>query len=250
MSAWEASDPSIVTCFFLTPSLPPPTHNPSALPIPRGPVHEISRLVPGYSQTSMPLSTTVVGSFPKPSYLNIPDWFNPKCTKDFVEQYSAFLQNSKPSSKPSETEELITRAIKETLQLQSEAGLDVISDGEMRRENYIYFFCRKLTGFDFHNLYSKSIRSDAATILAPRIVGELSAQESEPWVWKEWKNSQDLWKELPVKITLPGPMTIADSVIDKFYNNARVLGSALAKIINKEIRALVAAGCKFIQVSV
>lgn len=120
----------------------------------------------------------------------------------------------------------------------------------MRRENYIYFFCRKLTGFDFHNLYSKSIRSDAATILAPRIVGELSAQESEPWVWKEWKNSQDLWKELPVKITLPGPMTIADSVIDKFYNNARVLGSALAKIINKEIRALVAAGCKFIQVSV
>lgn len=192
----------------------------------------------------MPLSTTVVGSFPKPSYLNIPDWFNPACTKDFSEKYTLFLQ----SSSNSKTEELISRAIKETAQLQAEAGLDVISDGEMRRENYVYHFCRKLKGFDFQNFCPRFIRSDAASILVPRVVGKVSLQENEPCIWSEWKNSQDLFKELPMKITIPGPMTIADTVMDQYYHNDKVLGGVLSQIINKEITAVVAAGCKFIQV--
>lgn len=195
--------------------------------------------------TDMPLSSTVVGSFPKPSYLNIPDWFNPTCSKDFSEKYTLFMQNSTAS----EMEELISRAIKETAQIQAEAGIDVISDGELRRENYVYHFCRKLKNLDFHNLCSKCIRCDAATILVPRVVGEVSAQEDQPWVWKKWKNSQDLFKELPVKVTLPGPMTVADSVVDQYYNDDKILGSVLSKIINKEIKALVLAGCKYIQVS-
>ena len=191
----------------------------------------------------MTLSTTVIGSFPKPSYLSIPDWFSPTCAKDFSKQHTRFLQNCTAN----ETEELITRAMKETVQLQSEAGIDVITDGEIRRENYIYYFCRKLKGFDFDNLCPKGIRDAAAKILVPRIVGEVSARREE-WVWKEWKNSQGLSKELPMKITLPGPMTIADSVEDQYYNNDKVLGSVLAKILNKEIKALVSAGCKYIQV--
>ena len=62
----------------------------------------------------MPLSTTVIGSFPKPPYLSIPDWFNPKSMKDFAEKYTRFLQDE---ASP-EREELISRAIKETVLLQ------------------------------------------------------------------------------------------------------------------------------------
>lgn len=192
----------------------------------------------------MPLSTTVIGSFPKPSFLNVPDWFQPAHAKDSTEEYNRFLQNSTPSAR----EELFTRAIRETVELQTEAGLDVITDGEVRRENYLHYFCRRLAGFDFNNLCLTAIRDESAVIAVPRIVGEVSLQENEAWVWKEWKISQDLSK-LPMKITLPGPMAIADSVVDQYYNNDKVLISVLTKILNNEIKALVSAGCKYIQVS-
>lgn len=88
---------------------------------------------------------------------------------------------------------------------------------------------------------------ESATIFLPRIVEEVSPLENETWVWKEWQNSQDLSKR-PMKITLPGPMTIADTVVDQYYNDDKVLGRVLSKILNKEIKDLVSAGCKYIQV--
>lgn len=157
----------------------------------------------------MPLSTTVIGSFPKPTFLNIPDWFNPTYTRDFSEKYTHFIENASGS----ETEELIRKAVKETAQLQADTGLDVISDGEFRRENCIYHLCRKLKGVDFCNLCAKNIRCEAASILVPRIVAEISTQSKEPWI------SQDLFNTLPMKITLPGPMAITDSVVDQYYGN-------------------------------
>jgi len=193
----------------------------------------------------MPLPTTVIGSFPKPSYLSIPDWFQERYAKTFVEGYSRFLQNFTASEK----EELFKKAIKEIVELLTEVGVDVITDGEVRRENYIHYFCRRLKGFDFHNLCAKAVREvESATIFLPRIVEEVSPLENETWVWRQWQNSQDLSKR-PMKITLPGPMTIADTVVDEYYNNNKVLGCVLSEILNKEIKDLVSAGCKYIQVS-
>lgn len=71
------------------------------------------------SSSIMPLSTTVIGSFPKPPYLNIPDWFNPKSMKDFAEKHTRFLQDE-PSP---EREELISRAIKETFNCNGKQDL-------------------------------------------------------------------------------------------------------------------------------
>ena len=195
------------------------------------------------SASLMPLSTTVIGSFRKPSYLQIPDWFQPAYAENSPREYNRFLQ----SFSSTDIEELFIRAIREVIEIQSKAGLDVITDGEVRRENYIHYFCRKLNGFDFKSLCLTSIRDDAATILLPQIVGEVSAQENEGWVWKEWKSSQVLSK-LPVKITLPGPMTIAHTVVDQYYKDQKVLGAVLTKILNREIKALVSVGCKVIQV--
>ena len=193
----------------------------------------------------MPLSTTVIGSFPKPSYLNIPDWFQARYAKTFVEGYSRFLQNFIAS----EREELFSRAITEIVELLTEAGVDVVTDGEVRRENYIHYFCRRLKGFDFNNLCAKAVREvESARIFLPQIVEAVSPLENETWVWKEWQNSQDLSKR-PMKITLPGPMTIADTVVDQYYNNNEVLGCVLSEILNKEIKDLASASCKYIQVS-
>ena len=191
----------------------------------------------------MPLSTTVIGSFPKPAYLKIPDWFRTTHSGSFTEQHNRFLEQSSES----EIEEAINRATTEIVGIQAEAGLDVITDGEVRRESYILHFCRALNGFDFHNLFSKVCRDGAITTDVPRIVGDVTPRENEPWVWKEWKASQDLSKLL-IKITLPGPMTIINSTEDQFFGDEKALGKVLAKIINNEIKALVSAGCKFIQV--
>lgn len=191
----------------------------------------------------MPVSTTVIGSFPKPVYLSIPDWFKTSHSGSFTEQYNRYLEKSTES----EREDTIKRATKEIIDLQAEAGVDVITDGEVRRESYILHFCRALHGFDFHNLFSKVCRNGAVTTDVPRIVGEVTLRQSEPWVWREWKISQDL-TTLPMKVTLPGPMTIINSTEDQFYGDDKALGSALAKIISNEIKALVSSGCKQIQV--
>lgn len=191
----------------------------------------------------MPLPTTVIGSFPKPVYLKIPDWFRTTHSGPFTEQHNLFLQQSSEYDK----EEAIKRATKEIVGIQTEAGIDVITDGEIRRESYILHFCRGLNGFDFHNLFSKVCRDGAITTDVPRIVGEVSLRHGDPWVWKEWRASQDL-ASAPMKITLPGPMTIINSTEDQFYGDEKVLGRVLARIINNEIQSIVYAGCKYIQV--
>lgn len=123
----------------------------------------------------------------------------------------------------------------------------MITDGEVRRESYILHFCRAFEGFDFHKLFSKICRDGAVVTDVPCIVSDLTPRAGEAWVRKEWKASQGL-SALPMKMTLPGPMTIINSTEDQYYNDEKVLGRVLAQIINSEIKALASAGCKYIQV--
>ncbi|XP_068708695.1 5-methyltetrahydropteroyltriglutamate--homocysteine methyltransferase-like isoform X3 [Montipora foliosa] len=190
----------------------------------------------------MPLPTSVVGRFPKPDYLDIPDWFQTSYSGSFTKQYNRYLETSSESHK----EINIRKASKEIIDIQTEAGLDVITDGEVRRESYILHFCRALNGLDFLKLSSKICRDEGVTTDVPRVIGEVTVKEREPWVWKEWKMSQGL-STLPVKMTLPGPMTIINSIEDQFYGDEKVFGSILAKIIKKEVKGLVSAGCQYIQ---
>lgn len=121
---------------------------------------------PNKTLAKMPLSTTVIGSFPKPVYVKIPDWFRTTHSGPFTEQHNLFLQQSSEY----EREEAIKRATKEIAGIQTEAGINVITDDEIRRESYILHFCRGLYGFDFHNLFSKVCRDGAITTDVPRIV--------------------------------------------------------------------------------
>ena len=193
---------------------------------------------------TMPLPTTVIGAFPKPDFLPVPNWFS--TSKDdrsvgrVIKNYSQYVQHKVP-------EATYTAAIKDVLDTQASLGIDVVTDGEIRRENYVHYFCRRIKGIDFDNLSEKICRNGAWRDELPTIVGDVEPLDPLPWMQKEWRIAEEL-SNRPVKITLPGPMTITDSTVDSFYNDKAVLGRKLAKIVNREIQALVAAGCKHIQV--
>ncbi len=190
----------------------------------------------------MPLLTTTVGAFPKPDYVETPDWF--RCGGPNAENptgaYTEYLRSA-----GSEAEEALGRGVREAVLDQVAAGIDVPTDGEIRRDNYIYYHCRHLGGFDFDNLTEKTMRNGAWTALVPTIRGPVTA--GAPFLPDEWRAAQS-HTDRPVKIALPGPLTITDSVADAHYGDEKKVGAALAEAINAEVRALAEAGCRWIQI--
>ena len=93
--------------------------------------------------------TTTIGAFPKPDAVPLPDWFRTGGQNDPA-GHSAALAALSPAD-----EALIDQAIKEVVCDQAAAGIDIPTDGEVRRENYIHYHCRHLEGFDFAALRDK-----------------------------------------------------------------------------------------------
>ena len=184
------------------------------------------------------MKTTTIGSYPKPPYLRIPDWFLNKdnTPKDWEKAWS-LLGNKK--------DELIKKACQEVIKEQDKAGIDIITDGEVRRENYILYHCRHLKGIDFSKLIKKVVRSDSYESWFPTITSKVTAGES--FLPKEWKMSQSFTK-LPIKITIPGPMSISDNISNEYYSNSKTMGIDLGNAINTEIKRLVDIGCRYIQI--
>ena len=82
----------------------------------------------------------------------------------------------------------------------------------------------------------------------PRITSEVSLKEEESEsLVNEWRWAQNL-SRTPVKVTIPGPLTIMDTTCNEFYKDEEALGRVLVKCINTEVKKLAAAGCKEIQV--
>ena len=128
---------------------------------------------------------------------------------------------------------------------QVNAGIDIPTDGEMRREHYIFYHLRHLSGIDFDDLQLRSIRSGAWEREVPTIVDAI--RPNGRFLPYDYQIAES-YSTQPVKITVPGPMTIADTVVDEHYGDERSLNSALADVLNVEIRALADAGCRNIQV--
>lgn len=188
------------------------------------------------------LTTTTLGSYPKPDYVPVRDWFDasrestgmndPTITLNYVENESF--------------EPLFVKAAGEVIEAQIEAGIDIPTDGEVRRENYIHYHCRHLKGFDFQTLETRVLRDGAYKTDLPAIRGEV-AHPGTSYGVHDWKTAQALSAK-PVKFTLPGPLTIMDTVADCHYDERPRLNRALAETVNQEVLALVEAGCRHIQV--
>tara|TARA_B100001964_G_scaffold111670_1_gene124642 strand:- start:7999 stop:9099 length:1101 start_codon:yes stop_codon:yes gene_type:complete len=185
-----------------------------------------------------PLPTTVIGAFPKPDYVPVSDWFD---LSDF--DYAARWSDEMAAA-GEDAEALFTRAAAEVIADQVDAGVDVVTDGEVRRENYVHYHCRHLTGFDFEHRAEETMRGVLSAVL-PVIVGPVAAKGSFlPHDWRVAQASTDH----PVKVTIPGPLTITDTVVDRHYGDRAALVADLAVAINIEVRALAEAGCTHIQV--
>ncbi|MCH9672019.1 MAG: cobalamin-independent methionine synthase II family protein [Gammaproteobacteria bacterium] len=191
----------------------------------------------------MALRTTTIGAFPKPEYVRLPDWFTIEDGPDSADPTEGWAAAMRAMGH--EARSLIERGIRESVRLQIEAGIDIPTDGEIPRENYIHYHCRHLTGFDFDHLESKVLRGGTYTARLPVVRGAVRARE--PFLVEDWRVAQQGVSN-PVKITLPGPMTISDTVVDAFYGELQQFGAELADALNVEIKALAAAGCMHIQI--
>jgi len=192
----------------------------------------------------MRLTTTTIGAFPKPAYVPITDWFQGAEGPDTVsptEGYSS--QMAKVAA--DEAEALFLRAAEEVIADQVAAGVDIPTDGEVRRENYIHYHCRHLNGIDFETLTEKVLRGGAYSASLPTITGPISARER--FLIHDWKTAQ-AFTDRPLKVTMPGPMTITDTVANSHYDDDAKLGADLAAAINVELLALAEAGCTHIQI--
>ena len=187
--------------------------------------------------------TTVIGAYPKPSYLKITDWFNASGGTDT--EYPTKFYEDEIKKMGGNVEELFNKATKEIISDQEECGIDILTDGEVRRENYIHYHCRYLEGIDFANLTEKVARTGNYKCWLPTITSKVKAKES--FLVEEWKKNQSLTNK-DLKITIPGPMTITDTIANTFYDSDEHMGEDLADAINVEIKRLVDAGCKYIQV--
>ena len=132
------------------------------------------------------------------------------------------------------------------MDIQIRAGISIPTDGEVRRENYIHYHCRHLGGFDFNRLEHRILRDGAYETDLPAIRGPI-VHSAKNYSAHDYVASQSV-SSRPVKFTLPGPLTIMDTTADCFYNDRPKLNAALATTINKEVLALVEAGCRHIQI--
>ena len=175
------------------------------------------------------LPSTIVGSLPRPSWLATPG-----------EVFTSWRLDGPELAEGQD--DAVVLAVAD----QHDAGLDIITDGEQRRRHYIWGFCEGLTGFHFSRLVKISARGGRyrAQTPAPRVTAPV--RRPRPVMLNALRFLKARTNR-PVKVNLPGPMTITDSVADECYGSRRRLAFELAKLLNDEAIELAEAGCDIVQ---
>jgi 5-methyltetrahydropteroyltriglutamate--homocysteine methyltransferase len=127
---------------------------------------------------------------------------------------------------------------------QERAGLDIITDGEIRRESYSNRFATALEGVDIDNPGS-TINRSGKTIPVPRITGKI--RRKHPVEVRDLKFLRANTERM-IKMTVPGPFTMAQQAQDDFYKDEEALAMAYAAAVNEEIKDLFAAGADIVQI--
>ncbi|HSL78828.1 MAG TPA: methionine synthase, partial [Pseudolabrys sp.] len=171
--------------------------------------------------------STVAGSLPKPSWLAEPNKLWPQWR----------LQG----------EELAAAKLDATLlavKWQEDANIDIVCDGEMSRQHFVHGFLEFVDGIDFAHKVEMGIRADRYKAMVPVVRGELKLKGR---VHQAEAQHARAHTERKLKITLPGPMTIADTIADSYYGDKVKMAMAFAGLLNQEARALEKDGVDVIQ---
>ena len=185
---------------------------------------------------SLPLlPTTVIGSYPQPAWLVDQELLRVKV----VPRVRAHdIWRVAPVYLAAAQDDATLLAIRD----QERAGIDIISDGEMRRESYSNRFATALTGLDLDRPFVRKIQQ--YEIPMPRIVGPIArphAVEIDDLKFLQ-SNTDHL-----TRITLPGPFTLSKQALDEYYGDPEAVAMAYAEAVNLEVRDLAAAGADIIQ---
>jgi 5-methyltetrahydropteroyltriglutamate--homocysteine methyltransferase len=173
-----------------------------------------------------PLQTTIAGSLPKPAWLATPgELWAPWRLED------AALAEGKRD------------AVRLWLREQERAGIDIVSDGEQTRRHFVTTFIESLEGVDFEHRRTVRIR-DRYDADVPVVVGPVARRGP---IFVEDARFLRGETDRKVKYTLPGPMTMVDTLFDAHYRSREKLAWAFAGILNEEARAIAAAGVDVIQ---
>ena len=176
---------------------------------------------------NLPLfATTIAGSLPKPSWLAEPE----KLWAPWKLEGATLVEGQRD-------------AVRLVLAMQEKAGIDIVTDGEQTRRHFVNGYMERLEGIDFANLKTVRIRNryDANV---PRVVGPVT--RPKPVHGDDVKFLRAATAKA-IKFTLPGPMTMVDTLYDEHYKSREKLAMAFAGILNQEARELAALGVDLIQ---
>lgn len=171
--------------------------------------------------------TTIAGSLPKPEWLAEPNmlWAPWK----------------------SEGDELLRAKRDATMlavKLQEDAGIDIVTEGEQARQHFVHGFLEKVEGIDFAHKVEMGIRKDRYKAMVPQVVAPLQLRGR---VHADEARVARTHTKQKLKFTLPGPMTIIDTIADRYYGDRVRMAFAFADLLNEEARALQADGVDLVQ---
>ena len=130
------------------------------------------------------------------------------------------------------------------IKAQEDAGLDIVCDGEQSRQHFVHGFLEQVEGIDFEHKVKMGIRDNRYEAMVPQVVSALRLKGRVHAVEAQLARAHTRKK---LKFTLPGPMTIVDTVADRFYGDKVKLAFAFAELLNQEALALQADGVDIIQ---
>ena len=171
--------------------------------------------------------TAIAGSLPKPAWLAETHKLWPRWKADGAERAQAQLD-----------------ATLLWIKAQEDAGLDVIGDGEQARQHFVHGFLEQVEGIDFEHKVEMGIRNDRYKAMVPQVVAPLRLKGRVHAAEARFLRAHTRRR---TKFTLPGPMTIVDTVADRHYGDRVALALAFAELLNQEALALQADGIDVIQ---
>src|ERR1700680_163102 len=194
-------------------------------------------VIPHAGELMALLPTVLVGSYPQPDWLidrkKLAGRFPPRVrARELWRVAPQWLEQAQ--------DDATLLAIRD----QERAGLDIITDGEMRRESYSNRFATALEGIDLDNPGTGIDRSGHPNAV-PRVVGKARRKHAV-----EVRDLQFLRAntDKKIKITVPGPFTMTQQAVDEFYKDEKAVSLAYAAAVNEEIKALFAAGADYVQI--
>jgi len=171
--------------------------------------------------------TTIAGSLPKPEWLAEPNmlWAPWKSQGDELARAKR---------------DATMLAIK----VQEDAGIDIITEGEQARQHFVHGFLEKIEGIDFAHKVEMGIRKDRYKAMVPQVVAPLRLKGR---VHADEARVARTHTKKKLKFTLPGPMTIIDTIADRYYGDRVKMAFAFAELLNEEAKALQADGVDLVQ---